>query len=269
MSEQAAAIDGAAVLHRRAIRTPIRNDTAERKLHENMMRLADARERKADLLADPDVPAIEAYDAELEYIVETFTRRLERVVGEDYRSVAAEYAGGARDDRLGHIAAYYVEGMWLMQQQATVTDMLYSLIILRYPDSFVLNLRFAEGFRAPGSVVYESPEQSDVALDDDYHDTYYAESTYSQKEAAAYIRDTATHLREAFPDPDETPPEERYGGVVAAVGRCSGTFSDYFGPVDPAPDRFERPVDHTVVVPEGPAARRTERDLLADGDLLV
>ena len=46
---------GSNVLRGRAVRVPLPDAEAERSLHENMMRIADAGERKSELLADPDV----------------------------------------------------------------------------------------------------------------------------------------------------------------------------------------------------------------------
>ncbi|ADB60721.1 hypothetical protein Htur_1836 [Haloterrigena turkmenica DSM 5511] len=257
------------VLHQRAVRTPLPNLEAERVFHENMMTVAAARERKADLLADPDVPLLDAYEAELERVAESFERRLRRIVGDDYREVAMAHHRGERDDRLGELAAYYVEGLWRIQQRTTVTDMLFSPLILRYPDSFTTNIRFAGGYTTPKSIRYESPEHSSDELPDDYAETYYEESRYSQRRAATYLRETAEIIRKEFPDPDETTFEERkYGGIVSAGGRRGSVFSAILERVEPDSDRFSEPVDVPTLVEAGPEARRTERSLRLEGEIV-
>ena len=87
---------GARVLHRRAVRTPLPDEEAERVFHENMMAVADGRERKAELLADPDVSLLEAYETEFERVSESFERRLRHVAGDDYEeaAMASRPAGG-------------------------------------------------------------------------------------------------------------------------------------------------------------------------------
>lgn len=260
----------AGVLHRRAVRTPLPDEEAERVFHENMMTVADARERKADLLADPDASVLDAFETEFERVTESFERRLRRAAGDDYRAVATAYNRGDRDDRVGELAAYYYEGLWRMQQRTTVTDMLFFPIVLRYPDSFTVNARFASGYLTEESVVYESPAHLSEELDDDHAETYYAESRYTQKRAAEYIRETAQIIREEFPHPDESSPAEReYGGVVSAGGREGPAFSAMLQRVEPDPDRFSEPVEAPALVPEGEEARRTERELLPDGEVLI
>nr|WP_126664830.1 hypothetical protein [Haloterrigena salifodinae] len=259
----------AKVLHHRAVRTPLPNLEAERVFHENMMTVAAARERKADLLADPDVPLLDAYEAELERVAESFERRLRRIVGDDYREVAMAHHRGERDDRLGELAAYYVEGLWRIQQRTTVTDMLFSPLILRYPDSFTTNIRFAGSYTTPKSIRYESPEHSSEVLTDDHAEIYYSESVYTQQYAAEYLRETAALIREAFPDPDETSVGEReYGGIVSAGGRRGSEFSAMLERVEPDPNRFSEPIDEPTLVEAGPEARRTERALRLKGEIV-
>ncbi len=130
----------AGVLHRQAVTTPLADENAERIFHENMMTVADAREKKAEMLADPDVSLLDAYDTELERVAESFTRRLRQIAGDDYAKVATAYHRGERDDRIGALTSYYLEGLWRIQQRTTVTDMLFFPIILRYPDSFTMNV---------------------------------------------------------------------------------------------------------------------------------
>ncbi len=260
----------ASVLHRNAVRTPLPDADAERLFHENMMAVAEGMERKAQLLADPDVPLLEAYERELERVAESFERRLERLAGEDYEAVARAAQRGERDDRVGRLASYYLEGLWRIQQRATVTEMLFFPIILRYPDSFTVNVRFADCYDTTESIRYESPAHLTETLDDDHLDTYYSESQYSQRQAAEYVRETAQIIREEFPHPDETTFEERkYGGIVSAGGRRGSTFSSMLRRVEPDPDRFSDPIETPRLVDAGAEARRIERELLRDGEVLV
>jgi len=257
------------VLHQRAVRVPLPDEEAERVFHENMLTVADARERKADLLADPDSPVLSAYEAERDRIAETFERRLRRIAGDDYREVAMAYNRGERDDRIGALAAYYFEGAWRAQQRTTITEMMFAPLILRYPDCFTMNMRFASGYTTPESIRYESPAHSSADLSDEHAERYYEESLYSQKQAAAYLRETAEIIREEFPDPDETAFEERkYGGVVSVGGRRGSTFSALLERVEPDPDRFSKPIDEPTLVEAGPEARRTERELGLEGELV-
>ncbi|WP_408957768.1 hypothetical protein [Natrinema sp. 74] len=257
------------VLHQRAVRVPLLDEKAERVFHENMMTVADAREQKADLLADPDIPLLTAYETERDRIAESFERRLRRIVGDDYQEVAMAYNRGERDDRIGALAAYYVEGAWRTQQRTTITDMLLAPLILRYPDCFTTNIRFASGYATPESIRYESPEHASADLSDEHAETYYEESLYSQQQAATYLRETADIIREEFPDPDETTPEEReYGGVVSADGRRGSTFSALLERVEPDPDRFSESIDEPTLVEAGPEARRTERELGLEDELV-
>ncbi|MBZ6495607.1 hypothetical protein [Natrinema longum] len=257
------------VLHQRAVRIPLPDMDAERVFHENMMTVAAARERKAELLADPTVSVLDAYEAELDRIAETFERRLRRIAGDDYEEVAMAYNRGERDDRIGALAAYYFEGAWRAQQRATITDMLFAPLILRYPDSFTMNIRFASGYTTRKSVQYESPAHCSDDLDEEYVETYYEESLYSQQQAADYIRETAEIIREEFPDPEETAFEDRkYGGIVSASGRRGSVFSAMLERVEPDPDRFSESVDEPTLVDAGPEADRTERALLRDSEIV-
>ena len=266
--------NGAArVLHRRAVRTPLPNEEAERLFHKNMMTVADAQERKAELLADPDVPLLAAYEAEIDLIADTFERRLRHVAGDDYEEAAMAYYRGERDDRIGEITAYYFEALWRLQQQVTVTDMVFSPLILRYPDSFTVNVRFANEYATSESVRYESPEHAAVTeeLTDEHLETYHEESQYSQRQAAAFHREAAEIIRDQFPHPDDAPFEERkYGGIVSAGGRRGSVFSAMLEPVDPDPDRFSDAdsVAESTLVEAGPEATRTERELRLEGEII-
>lgn len=259
----------AGVLHRNAVRTPLPDADAERLFYENMTAVADARERKADLLADPDVSLLDAYERELEQVAESFGRRLERAVGDDYEDVAMAYNRGERDDTAGALASYYLEALWRIQQRTTVTDASFFPIILRYPDCFTVNVRFASGYRTTESVRYESPDHLTEELADEHARTYREESQYTQRRAAEYVRTTAEIIREEFPDPDETPfAERKYGGIVSAEGRRGTAFSAMLKRVEPDLDRFAEPATGPALVAEGPEAKRTEA-LLCDGDVVV
>jgi hypothetical protein len=258
------------VLHERAVLTPLPDVDAEREFHRNMMNVAAAQERKAEMLADPDVRLLEAYERQLEGIAETYRQRCLRVAGEEYESVALAYARGERDDDTAAIAAYYLEGLWRMQQRITVSDMLFFPIILRYPDCFTVNLRFASGHRTTRSVLYESPEHLVEELDAQSALTYSAESHYTQREAAEEIAATAAYIREAFPDPDETSFEERKtGGIVSGGGRKGSVFSSMLERVEPDVDRFETVPASPTLVEAGPEAERTERELLPEGTFVL
>ncbi|MFB6124244.1 MAG: hypothetical protein ABEJ78_12405 [Haloferacaceae archaeon] len=253
------------ILHRHAVRTPLPNEAAERAFHENIEAVAAARERKADLLTDPGMTVAEAYETEVELIAETFRRRLRHVAGDDYERVARAYHRGERSDRLGALTAYYVEGIWRMQQRPTVTDVVFCPLILRYPDSFTINLRFLDRGTTPKSVYFESPQHASTDVDERFSEQYYDESRYEQARAAEYLRETAEILREEFPDPAETSFEERkYGGIVSAEGRHGSEFSELLTRATPDPDRFSESVGEATLVDAGPEARRTEREFLRD-----
>ena len=257
------------VLHQRAVRIPLPDEDAERFFHENMARIAAAQERKADLLADPDVPLLAAYEAGLDHASESLERRLNHLAGENYEEVASAYFRDERDDPTAAITAYFLEGSWRVQQWSTVSEMVYAPLILRYPDSFTLNLRFASGFTASEAIYYESPEHSTEELPDEYIETYHEESQYSQRQAAEYLREGAAMIREEFPHPDETTFEERkYGGIVSAAGRRGSAFSAVVERVDPDPDRFAEPISEPRLVEAGPEARRTEREFGLDDEIV-
>lgn len=259
----------AGILHERAVRVPLPDAEAERVFHENMMTIADAEERKAELLADPDVPLLTAYEEGFDYAAESFRRRLRRIAGDDYEEVATAYFRGDRDDRVAEITAYFFEGVWRAQQWPTVTEMVYAPLLVRYPDSFTLNIRFAGGHATSETVYYESPEHCSEELDREHAETYYEESQYSQRQAAEHVREGAQMIREEFPDPDETPFEERkYGGIVSSAGRRGSVFSAVVKRVEPDPDRFSESISESRLVEAGPEARRTERELGLEGEIV-
>jgi hypothetical protein len=258
------------VLHQRAVRTPLPDEDAERVFHENMMNVADAQVRKAEMLADPNIPLLEAYEKQLDGIAQSYERRLRHIVGDDYEAVAHAYFAGERTDRVGALAAYYSEGLWRMQQRITVTDMLFFPLILRYPDSFTVNIRFASGYKTNRSVLYESPQHSTEELEEEYAETYAKESHYSQKEAAREIEATAEIIREEFPDPAETTFEERkLGGIVSAGGREGSVFSSMLQRVEADPSRFADDITEPTLVPAGPEAKRTARELLPEDAVVL
>ncbi len=258
------------VLHERAVRTPLPDKEAEREFHQNMMRVADGLDRKAEMLADPDVSLLTAYERELEAIAESYRSRLQRVVGDEYESVALSYARGERDDPFAAIAAYYLEGLWRMQQRITVSEMLFFPIILRYPDCFTVNIRFAAGHTTSESIRYESPEHLVEELNDTHAELYTSECLYSQKEAAEELEAFAEIIREEFPDPDEVPFEERKtGGIVSAGGRKGSEFSSMLKRVEPDVDRFEDIMTEATLVQEGAEAKRTEEELLPEGTFVL
>lgn len=255
------------ILHQHAVRTPLPDENAERLFHENMMAIADGRERKARLLLDPDVPVRQAYEEEVARVAESFRRRLSSTVGEDYEAVARAYHRGERSDRLGELAAYYIEGLWRIQQRSTVTDMLFFPIILRYPDSFTVNIRFTGDHSTTESIRYESPEHGRPELPEGHARQYYGESWYEQQRAAAYLLETAQVIREVFPAPEVSSfTERKYGGIVSAGGRRGAEFTVMLKRVEPEPARFAELVDAPVLVPEGEEARRTASELLPAGE---
>ena len=263
-------IDGAAVLRGSAVRTPLPDAETERLFHENMMAIAAGRERKAELLADPAVSVTEAYETEFRRVAESVERRLRRIAGSEYEAVARAYLRGERTDRVGSLSAYYLEGLWRIQQRSTVSELLFFPLILRYPDSFTGNLRFPGAYSTCESILFESPEHADPGSDGPHTGQYFDESRYEQERAAEYLRRTARTIREQFPHPEAVPFEERqYGGVVSAGGRRGSVFTEMLSTVDPDPDRFSDPVAEPTLVPAGPEAERTSRRYLSSASQSV
>ncbi|WP_343218156.1 hypothetical protein [Halobellus sp. H-GB7] len=254
---------GAGVLRGYAVRTPLPDEDAERMFHGNMQTIAEGRERKAELLADPAVSVADAYEEEVQRVAKTFEGRLRHLAGENYESVAREYLRGERNDRIGRLTAYYTEGLWRIQQRSTISEMLFFPLILRYPDSFTVNLRFTDDYTTTESIPFESPEHTTVDADETYSQQYFNESQYEQKQAAEYLRKTAQIIRDEFPSPDEAPFSERkYGGIVSAGGRHESEFSEMLARVTPDPDRFSEAVTEPTLVREGSEAKRTARRYL-------
>ena len=261
---------GTDMLRRQAVRIPLPDVNAERDLHENMMRIADAGERKSRLLDDPDVPLTEVYEDELDEMRQSFEYRLQQVAGEDYYDVATAYLDGERDDWIGALAAYYLECYYRLQERYTVDEQIFLLVILRYPDCFTVNLSFLTGDVSEDAVRYESSTLAEADLTDSDQGQYYADSQYSQHKAAEYLRENVDCIREAFADPDATPIEERqYGGFVHLTGRRGPTFAEVLDSLSPDPDRFDDEASTPGIVPEGPEAERAKRDLLTDSEVVL
>ena len=261
---------GADMLRRQAVRIPLPDAQAERDLHENMARIADAGDRKSRLLDDPDVPLTEVYEDELEEMRRSFEYRLQQVAGEEYYDVATAYLDGERDDWIGALAAYYLECYYRLQERYTVDEQIFFLLILRYPDCFTVNLSFLSGEIGGDAVRYESSALADADLTDSAREQYYADSQYSQHEAAEYLRERVGCIREAFPDPDTTPVERRrYGGFIHLTGRRGPTFAELLDSRPPDPDRFDEPAATPSIVSEGPEAKRAKRTLLTDAEVLI
>jgi len=256
---------GMEILRRQAVRLPLPDVDAERSLHENMARIADAGQRKSELLDDPDVPLTEVYEDELEEMQQSFIHRLRQIAGEDYHDVATAYLDGERNDWVGALAAYYLECFYRLQERYTVNEQIFVLVILRYPDCFTVNLSFLSGEISADAVRYESTAHLEENLDDHLQGQYYADCQYSQHEASAYIREQVGCIRDAFPDPDTVPFEQRrYGGFVHITGREGTTFAELLEPLDPDPDRFDAEAPSPGLVPEGPEAKRAKEAYLSD-----
>lgn len=260
----------AGILHRQAIRIPLPNEEAELSFHRNMATVADAQEQKAELIADPETSLLDAYEHQLDGIARSYESSLRENVGDDYEAVARAYLLGERDDGVAAMAAYLLEGVWRLQQLFTITDVLFFPIILRYPRCCTINLRFTSGHATKNAVLYESPEHSDEDLADEHRKTYHSESRWTQKQAARQIKTSARIVRDTFPDPRESDFEDRKtGGIVCAFGRRKSEFSSALECVEPDPNRFSEPAKGPGLVDESAVAKRTERDWLSDGNVVL
>ncbi len=270
MTDDAPFTGDSRVLHRRAIRIPLPNEAAELSFYRNMSTVADAQERKARLIADPDTSVLEAYERQLEGIADSFERSLGDTVGDDYEAVAHAYSSGRRDDGLAAMAAYLLEALWRLQQMFTITERTFFPVILRYPRCNTVNIRFVNGHVTENAVLYESPEHAACDLEARHADVYHSESHWSQKQAARRIEASAQLIREAFPDPRETDFETRkIGGIAAAFGRRGSEFSSAIERVEPDPDRFVDTIEAPELIPESPIARRTEREWLPEDAVVL
>lgn len=244
---------GTKLLHRQAVRIPLPDVQAERSLHENMERIAVAGERKSKLLDDPDVPLTEVYEDELADMRQSFKHRLQQIAGEDYYDVATAYLNGERDDWVGALAAYYLECYYRLQERYTVDEQIFCLVVLRYPDCFTVNLSFLTGNISADAVRYESAKHGGGDLDAQHQEQYYADCQHSQHKAAEYLRERVTCIRDAFPNPDTVPREQRqYGGFVHITGRDGTTFAEILDSLTPHPDRFDTNTSSPGLVAEGP-----------------
>lgn len=260
----------ARVLHRQAIRLPLLDEADELQFYRTMSAVADAQEHKAELLRDPEVSVLEAYEQQLDRLEQSYRRAAEVYTDGSYESAAQAYSAGERDDGSAAFAAYLLETVWRLQQMFTIHDMAFFPLILRYPRSRTVNIRFARGRLTDKVDWYESPNHSQEDLDDEYIETYHNESRWSQKEAADAMESTAQLIREQFPDPREFAAEERRtGGIVSVVGRNGSAFCTGLETVAPDPDRFDDTVTGPTVVGESRVAQRTETEWLADDAVLL
>ncbi|MCU4742896.1 hypothetical protein [Natronoglomus mannanivorans] len=258
------------VLHRRAIRIPLPDEASELAFHRTMQTVADAQERKAKLMADPQTSVLEAYERQLEGIADSFEHALRDVVGEEYETIAHAYSSGRRNDGLAAMAAYLFEALWRFEQMSTITERTFFPVVLRYPRCDTVNVRFVNGHVTENAVLYESPAHSTEQLADRHEAQYHNESHWSQKQAARQIEANAQLVREAFPDPQESDFEERRsGGIVAAFGRRGSEFSSAVERVESDPDRFSETIDEPELVVESPVAKRTEREWLPDDAVVL
>lgn len=261
---------GSELLRHQAVRIPLPDVEAEQTLHENMMRIAAAGERKSKLLDDPDVPLTEVYEDELDEMRQSFKHRLQQVAGEDYYDVATAYLNGERDDWIGALAAYYLECYYRLQERYTVDEEIFFLVILRYPDCFTVNLSFLSGEIGSEAVRYESSKHVEADLNDQNQGHYYGDCQYSQHTASEYLRENVACIRDAFPDPETTLFEQRqYGGFVHITGRRGPVFAEILDSLSPNPDRFDNKASTPRLVPEGPEARQARQNLVKDAKVVI
>lgn len=259
---------GTEILRKQAVRIPLPDMEAERSVHKNMERLAASGERKSKLLKDPDVPLTEVYDDELEEIRQSFKYRLQQIAGEDYYEVATAYLDSERDDWIGALAAYYLECYYRLQELYTVDEQIFLLVILRYPDCFTVNLSFLSGDIGPAAVRCESTKHVEADLDEQQQEQYYADCQYSQLNYSNYLHEKVNCIREAFPDPDTTPYEQRqYGGFVHITGRDGTTFAEVLESLSANPDRFDDEASSPGLVSEGPEARRAKQKYISNPEV--
>lgn len=260
----------ARLLHGHAIRIPLPTEQAELGLHLNMATAAAARERKAELLADPDVSLIEAYEQQLEGLSQSYRDSIERDAGDEYEVAALAYTTGEREDGVAAMAAYLLEAIWRIQQMFTVSEMIVFPVVLRYPQCCTVNVRFVRGRMAENVIWYESPEHLTEELGEEHTRIYHSESRYSQKQAAERIKSFSRVVREQFPDPRETPFEERrLGGIVSAFGRHGSAFCSGLEAVTPNPDRFDDVIEEPRIIAESPIAAQSEQEWLADDAVVL
>ncbi|WP_302081797.1 hypothetical protein [Salinibaculum rarum] len=261
---------GTEILRQQAVRIPLPDVEAERSVYNNMMRIADAGERKRKLLDDPDVPLTEVYEDELAEMRQSFEHRLQQVAGKNYYDVATAYLDGERDDWIGALAAYYLDCYYHLQERYTVDEHIFFLVILRYPDCVTVNLSFLTGEISSDGVRYESAKHVQSDLNEHDREQLYADCQHSQHKAAEYLRENIACIREAFPDPETTPFEQRqYGGFVHVTGRQGATFAEILESLSPNPDRFDNTASTPGLVSEGPEAKRAKQLFLTDAEIVL
>lgn len=258
------------LLHQQAVRIPLPDVDAERALHKCMRDIADAGEQKSELLNNPDIPLTAVYAHELDQVRRSVEHHLVQLTGEDYYDAATEYISGNRDDWVGKLAAYYLEGYYRLQEHYTVGEQISLLVVLRYPDCFTINISFLTGEIGSDAVRYESAAHSDTNLSAHIKEQYYADSQYSQHKAAKYLRTRLNHIRDAFPDPCSTPYEQRQlGGFVHLSGRAGATFAEDLKSISPNPRRFDDVPPTPGLVPEGPEAKQAKQRLLINAETVI
>lgn len=261
---------GSEILRQQAVRIPLPDMDAERSVHDNMMRIAAAGERKSTLLNDPDMPVTEVYEDELAEMRQSFQHRLQQLVGEDYYEIATAYLDGGRDDWIGALAAYYLDCYYHLQERYTVDEHIFFLLILRYPACITINLSFLTGNISADGVRYESATHAESDLDESHHGQFYADCQYSQHEAADYLERNTDCIRDAFPDPETTSFSQRqHGGFVHITGRRGTTFAEILDSVSPDPDRFDDEVSTPGLVAEGPEAKRVKAEFVTDAEVIL
>lgn len=261
---------GSAILRQQAVRIPLSDAEAERSMYENISRITTATERKYALLDDPDVPLTEVYKQVLDEIKQSFEHRLQQIAGENYYTVATAYLADKRDDWIGALAAYYLETYYRLQELYTVDEQTFFLMILRYPECVTINLSFLTCDICHKGVRYESATHINADLSDSEQEQLYIDCQYSQHKAAEYLRMNVDCIREAFPDPETTPFEERqYGGFIHITGRQGSTFTEILESVSPDPGRFADDPAVPGLVPEGPEAKRAKQTFLTDVTVVI
>lgn len=261
---------GSEILRKQAVRIPLPDVDTERSVHDNMMRIAAAGERKSTLLDDPDVPLTEVYEDELAEMRQSFEHRLQQIAGEDYYDVATAYLNGERGDWIGALAAYYLDCYYRLQERYTVDEQIFFLVILRYPDCVTVNLSFLTGEISSDAIRYESARHVESNLNEHDQEQFYADCQYSQHKAAEYLRKNVDCIREAFPDPEKTPFEQRqHGGFVHITGRQGPRFAEILESLSPNPDRFDDEPSTPGLVSEGPEVKRAKQEFLTDAKIVI
>jgi hypothetical protein len=251
------------------VRFPLSSIEAERAFHRLASRLADSLARTGAMIADADTPLIAAYEHQRRALRHIFEAAIDGFLNEESGRAARAYRRGDRTDDLAAVAAYLREAVWRLQQMYTVTETNFFPIILRYPESVVLNVRFANGHVRDRGVHFESPGHSSEQLGG-YAQAYRDDCRVSQRRAAERFEEQARIFEREFPDPDDVPRRAREcGGVAWIAGRSGSEFTSVLQAVDPDPDRFGSPPETPRLVPAGPTARRTVSTLLPEDAVVL